>query len=60
MSWGIIYENSYFGEVEEVGFGKTYYEIASRSFEFVRKNKKKLKEEEGEKKDESKFKEKVE
>lgn len=60
MSWGIIYESSYFGEVEEVGFGKAYYEIASRSFEFVRKNKKKLKEEEVEKKDESKVKEKIE
>jgi CRISPR/Cas system CSM-associated protein Csm3 (group 7 of RAMP superfamily) len=51
MSFGKVYETTYFGDVKEEGFGKIYFKQAEKSFEY-KKQKEKEKEKEEEKKEE--------
>ena len=53
MSFGKVYETTYFGDVKEEGFGKIYFKQAEKSFEY-KKQKEKQKEKEEKEKEEKK------
>ena len=45
MSFGKVYETTYFGDVKEDGWGKIYFKQAEKSFEYKKQKEKEEKKE---------------